>query len=449
MNRFFARFDKTYFLLVPIVLYVTLPWLAYRLRPIIPFLLFCLWFALQRNTNRMFFQKRRFTQLCTITMVFFVFHSCLKNIFALFGHGEFFTYSEFSTFLSAIIHFAIVHLSFKNMKFKEIEFLTIVALIGIALAGIAAIRGGMIEGFEGARLLTTAGALLEAAGKLDDNMLAYQIGSANYGTTYSFAMFTVPLLWAIFKIKKLNIRLLLIAALFSCVWTVKNGGLSTPVFVLLWGATMILSTMIGLKSRVIKIIGTTVIVLLVTFAYKPNIFSPLASAASALGSVFPEGMSIQRRFQSVADAFVGDKDSYAFNRYQLQRRSFDAFIDHPLFGVGIYAAPHPKAYDVGGHSLLLDRLGQAGIIGGFFYFGFLVFLSLYYKQMTVSFGLPRQWLILPLICIFTFVFSSVANPLPTFPVILYYMPGLPLLALKYDPRNRNMAFGNMGYAQVN
>lgn len=449
MSRFFARFDKTYFILVPVVLNVTLPWLKYRMRPIVPFLLFCLWFALQRNTNRMFFQKRRFAQLCAITLVFFVFHSCLRNIFALFGHGEFFTYAELSTFLSAIIHFIIVYLSFKNMKFKEIEFLTIVALIGTSLAGVAAIRGGMIEGFEGGRLLTTATDFIDAAGHFDDKLLAYQIGSANYGTTYGFAMFAVPLLWAIFKIKKLSVRrLLLITTLCACVLTVRNSGLGTPVFILLFGVMLILctSTKIGLKSWGVKVIGTMAILFLVTFSYKPTVFSSLGSAVQLLSLAFPEGSSIHERCLSVAEAFSGDQSTYAFGRYQLQRRSIDAFIEHPLFGVGIYTAPHPKAYDVGGHSLLLDRLGQAGVIGGFFYFGFLVFLSLYYKQMTVSFGLPRQWLLVPLVCIFTFVFSCVANPLPTFPVILYYMPGLPMLTLKYDPRNRNMWMGGMGYA---
>ena len=158
---------------------------------------------------------------------------------------------------------------------------------------------------------------------------------------------------------------------------------------------------------------------------------------------------IHTRCVSVSEAFSGDQSTYAFARYQLQRRSFDAFLDHPMVGIGIYTVPHPKAYEVGGHSHLFDRLGQTGIIGGFLYFGFLIFLYLYYKQMTVSFGFSRQWLLVPLICIFTFIFSCIANPLPTFPVVLYYMVGLPLLALKYDLRNRNMEFNDVGYSHIN
>lgn len=435
MSKFLSHLDNTYFILVPVVLYPTWPWLTYRLRPIIPFLLFCLWLVFQRNTNRMFFQERRFVRLCMITMVFFVFHSCLRNIFALVGHGQFFMYGEFATFLSAIMHFVIVHLSFRHMKLKEMEFLTIVALIGMALAGIAAVRGGTIEGFEGSRLLTTEDQFLEGTSLYDDKWLAYQIGSANYGTTYSFAMVAVPLLWSIFTIKKRYIRLLLIAALGSCVLTVWNGGLSTPVFVLILGSSLFLCTRIGLKSKGIKVIGTTAIILLIAFAYNPKLCSPLASAANMLGSMFPEGSSIQLRCESVAEAFGGDMNAYAYNRYQLQRKSLDAFFAHPMFGAGIYRTPHPKAFAIGGHSHLLDRLGQAGIIGGFFYFGFLVSLFRYYKQMIVSFGLPRQWLVVPLICAFVFVFTCIANPLPTYPVILYYMPGLLLLSIQYDPRH--------------
>ena len=447
MSRFFSRFDKSYFILVPVVLYPTWPWLTYRLRPIIPFLLFCLWLVCQKKTNGMFFQKRMFSQMCMIAMVFFVLHTCLRNIFALFDHGQFFTYGEFATFLSAIIHFLIVHLSFKHMKFKEMEFLTIVALIGISLAGIAAVRGGMIEGFEGGRLMTTANELIENMDSFLDKRLAYQIGSANYGTTYGFAMFTVPLLWAIFKIKKLSVRLLLMATLAAIVLTIKNSGLGTPVFVFLFGTVLILSTKIGLKSSGVKIIGIAAIVLLTVFAYKPQIFSSLGSAVEMLSHVFPEGSSIHARCVSVSEAFSGDQSTYAYGRYQLQRRSFDVFLDHPMVGIGIYTVPHPKAYEVGGHSHLLDRLGQSGMIGGFLYFGFLIFLYLYYKQMTLSFGFSRQWLLVPLICIFTFIFSCIANPLPTFPVVLYYMVGLPLLALKYDHRNENIEFSHRGYPQ--
>lgn len=446
MSKFISRFDKTYFLLVPIVLYTTWPWLTYRLRPILPFLLFCLWFVLQRNPNRKFFQKRRFSRLYTITLFFFLFNSCLRNIFALVNHGQFFTYGEFATFLSAISHFVIVHLSFSRMKFKEVEFLTIVALIGMMLAGIAAVRGGMIEGFEGGRLLTTEDRFLEGGGLYDDKLLAYQIGSASYGTTYGFALVAVSLLWSIFTIKKRHIQLLLIAALGSCVLTIRNSGLGTPVFVFILGSALCLCAIIGLNSRVIKVIGTTAIILLIVFSYNPKLFSPLASAANMLGSMFPEDSSIQIRCKSVAEAFSGDMNAYAYTRYQLQRKSLDAFFEHPIFGAGIYRFPHPKAFAVGGHSHLLDRLGQAGIIGGFFYFGFLVFLSQYYKQMTISFGLPRQWLVVPLICAFTFVFTCIANPLPTYPVILYYMPGLPLLAMKYDLRNRNKWMEGIEYA---
>ena len=277
MSRFFARFDKSYFILVPVILYPTLPWFTYRMRPIIPFVLFLLWLAFRSKTNVMFYQRRKLLQLFTIVAVFFLFHTYLRNIFATFGHGQFSTYGEFSTGLSAIIHFIIVYLSFKCMKFKELEFLLIVALIGISLAGIAAVRGGMIEGFEGGRLMVTAEELLEGTDAFSDKILAYQIGSANYGTTYSFAMLTVPLIWAIFKIKKMSVRLLLIAALCACVLTVKNSGLGTPVFVLLFCAMLILSTMIGFKNWGIKMIGTVACVLLITFAYNPKMFSPLAS----------------------------------------------------------------------------------------------------------------------------------------------------------------------------
>lgn len=434
MSRFFSRFDKSYFILLPSVLYATWPWFSYRVRPFVPFALFLLWLMFQRKANRYVYQGRRFSQIFMITVIFFVFHSYLRNVFALFGHGQFAFWHEYATTLSAISHFIIVYLSLKFAKFRELEFLTIVALIGTSLSGIAAIRGGMLEGFEGGRLLTTSVEALDAAGKFGDGLLAYQIGAANYKSTYSFAIFIIPLLWAVFNVKNSKVRSLLVIAVCACVLIVKNSGLGTPVFILLWGSALILSAILGFKSMGIKIIGTTAIILLINFAYHPKMFSPLAEGVRMLGRVFPEGSSIQMRCESVADAFMGDQDAYAINRYQLQKRSLETFFEHPLFGAGIYNSPHPKAYDVGGHSCLLDRLGQAGTIGGFFYFGFIVSLYFYYKQMLVSFGFPRQWLLAPLVVLFTYVFACVANPLPTFPEIIYYIPGLMLLAMKYGSR---------------
>ncbi len=442
MGRFFSRFDSAYFLLVPVVLYATWPWFMYRFRAILPFCIVVLWLVLKEHSRKTFLQEGKFNFTFVLTVAFFLLHSFLGNVFAILGHGQFVPWRVYGTTLSALGHYLIVHYSFVNMKFKEMLFLTTVALIGTSFAGIAAIRGGMIEGFEGGRLLTTSWEMIEGTALSQDKWLAYQIGAANYKMTYSFAMFAPPLLFAVFKVKRPIPLLLLLTAAVACILNVKNSGLGTPVFVLAFGFLLVVCAKFGLRKKSLMIIGTAAITLLLTFTYTPGVFKPIVSTVNMLGRAFPDDSSIRKRCEAVANAFEGDETSYAFLRYQLQRRSIDSFFEHPVAGAGIYMAPHPKAYEVGGHSCLLDRLGQAGVIGGFFYFGFLLSLFSYYKQMTISFGFPRRWLSVPLICIFTYIFTCVANPSPTFPEILYYMPGLLLLTLKYGGGKPDMCNHN-------
>ena len=435
MSGFFSRLDKKYLLLVPGVMYATWPWLSYRMPTIIPFSFFLVWFLLALgNKDINFVGKARFHARFVGVFILFCMFSYMGNMFALIGHGEYVRWFEYATTGFAISHFVVIHYSFKQGKFNEIGFLTIVALIGISLAGIGAVHGGMIEGFEGGRALTTAVDVFHTGEAIDNIIMARTIGSANYGATYAFALFFIPILFMMLEVKRPALRFLSIVASISILLVIKNSGLGTPVFVMVLGCLYFFATRVGARPRFIIAMSVLTSLFLIVFAYNQRILSFVTPLPKAIGVLFEEGSSIRVRCESVANALQGDEYTYAASRYKLQAQSMDAFFEHPLLGVGMYRTPHPKAFLVGGHSCLLDRLGQAGILGGILYFAFLIGLYRYYVQLCLCFGFDRRWLSIPLSVMACYIFACIANPSPTYPGILYYIPGVFLLVARYGKR---------------
>ena len=380
MRRFFDRFDKSYFLLVPVVLHSTWPWFSYRIRTIVPFIIFLIWLCVFKRVNAKFYGKYNLGMCFVWVIVWFCCYSYAQNIFALVDYSRFVHWFEYATTLTAISHFAIIYLSFKNLKIREVQFLTIVALIGIILAGVGAVRGSMIEDFEGGRALTTSLERHFTDDNLDNLNLAREIGSAGYGLTYAYAMFVPLSIFTFIEIKKFIPKILMLCVSISLFLIVKNSGLGTPVFVAFLGVCLWVATKCGLRKGGLLGIGFIIVLCLICFSYNAKLFSFASPVPKMLGGFFEKGSSIQRRCESVAEALNGDRLTYAAERYKLQVKSIEVFLENPLFGVGIYTAPHPKSYLVGGHSCLLDRLGQQGIFGGIFYFGFLLSLYVYFRR---------------------------------------------------------------------
>ena len=102
------------------------------------------------------------------------------------------------------------------------QFLTIVALIGIILAGVGAVRGSMIEDFEGGRALTTSLERHFTDDNLDNLNLAREIGSAGYGLTYAYAMFVPLSIFTFIEIKKFIPKILMLCVSISLFLIVKN-----------------------------------------------------------------------------------------------------------------------------------------------------------------------------------------------------------------------------------
>lgn len=427
MLKVLSRVDKLYWLLVPIILYQTWPWLAYRIRPIVPFCLFCLWILLYRRPFVMSPHGRRLGLVFVGVCVSWFLVTFINTFYFVFGHGDLTKYYVLSSALGSFTIFIIYYLSFRMGRFNEIVFLTFIALIGVCLSAIASFKASNIVGFESARILTTDlnkfGTYENVLGAID----ARVIGAAGYGTSYAYALFLPAIVWAFFKSRTFVCRVLFGIATISILFSIKVGGLGTVVFVAAFGLILLFFSRVRLKSRHVYILGFIGIAGLLLFAYKATAFSWMSGAIQFIGQFFPEEGSIAQRIRAVCDAINGDMSSYAVERYQLQVRSLDTFFKHPLVGVGLYYFPHEIYYQIGGHSQLLDLMAQAGIPGFVMYFLFIYALNSFYCSLEEYLRLDNGWRILISIYLSSYIFLSVANPIIALPSPLYMIPGIALM----------------------
>lgn len=427
MLRVFSKVDKLYWLLAPVMLYQTCPWLSYRIRPIVPTCLVCIWFLFSRMRFARKSLSVRLDHNFEFVCLAWIFITFINSIYFMFNHGDLTKYYIIASGLSSFSIFVIYYFSFQMGKINEIVFLTFVALIGIALTLIASVKASNIEGLEAARILTTN---LEKHGSMRNYQMAADariIGAAGYGQSYAFALLIPSIVWAIFKSRTWTCRILFAVVLVSLVASIRVGGLGTVVFVAVFGVILFLGSKIGMKTRLIYCLGFTSVVGLLLFAYYPTMFSWLSSPIQFLGLFFPADGSIGQRITSVVEAINGDFGTYAIGRYQLQVRSLDVFFQNPIFGVGLYYFPH-RIYDqIGGHSQLLDLMAQAGIPGFFFYSLFLYSLNKFYLSLDKLLQLGNGWRILVAIYLCSYVLLSVANPISALPSTLYIIPGIALM----------------------
>lgn len=87
---------------------------------------------------------------------------------------------------------------------------------------------------------------------------------------------------------------------------------------------------------------------------------------------------ISQRLEQLANlAYYNDNSGAALCRFELYRKSIDAFIKSPLVGIHAFN----QDYDMSGHSALLDILGSTGIIG---FVPYILFIWYSYKNCIVN-----------------------------------------------------------------
>lgn len=437
MTRIFSRIDKTYWILVPVILHESWPWLSLHLRTRVPFFLFLLWFLV---VPKKFYPMKEGKQLDRAFIQVFFFWFCLsflKSFFALAGHGDFTLYHEFATCLSQFLHFVVLYISIRARKHRELAFLAFWTLLGFSLSIVANIQS-MSTGMEGGRALAThlnKHDTMEAAFAM---VSAAEMGLAGYGMSYLFALMLPALIWAGITARGMVQRAFFFFAAFSTSWMLRDGGLATPVFVAAYGLGLLLLYLVRIRKRWIVLFGLGGGILLIVFAFSPNTFSILLKPMAWAAQLFPEGGSINSRLLSISDGIGGDFSAYGVARYELQAMSARVFLAHPFFGVGMYYFPHPIFDEIGGHSQLLDLAAMSGLIGVTLFVAFLFAIRRFFIILLNELEWHDGLLAVVDIYLCSYVFLAIANPIPTLPWGIYAIPGMAILSVQFG--NRNIPF---------
>lgn len=436
MFRGLLRIEKSYWLLVPIILYSTIPWFNFRIRLTYMFIPMLAWVILNLPKMAAKFSDPRFRSFNGAFFCLLMFNY-LNNFYALLGHGSFTSWNEGTFSFQNLCFFLMAHYMVTSGKFRELRFLTILTLVGLCIAGVASARG-LSSGLEGARSMVGMGGRELTQERLENLVDIVTLGLGNYRFVYMAAWLIGPFLMAVILIKNRIIRVLLLSATISCILTVRGGGLGTAVgvgglsigFFVLWWTVR--------SRKLVKICGYMVFSLFFFYATLPVVFYPLAGPLRAIAENMEEG-SIKMRLNFMALTFEGDKTNYAYDRVKMQLTSLSAFLRHPFFGIGLYnegsrftrsvKSSDAMREELGGHSTIMDGLAQGGIFQMGFFFAFWVFLARYYRKLAYHY-FGYKWLPMTTMFIALFLFTSLANRTFGVPIVVYYLlPGLALMSL--------------------
>jgi len=442
MFKNFFNIEKSYWLVVPMILQATIPWFQWRIRIWFVFVFLLIWFVMHVGDVVNVLLKKT-SRRALFFIVWYLLFNFISSIYACFGHGETLSVGAVSLTINQVCFFILMHYTISKNKFNELRFLTFVTIFGLCIGGLMAMRGVGIEGLEGARNFVGS---QEALGeRYEQQSLAVSLGLGDYRYVYmsgwAFALF----LMAAHLVRNAQAKTMLLFSALCSIINVRTSGLGTIAGVIFIAfAIYVLWRMSGHRKFVIQVCGTVLVVAIFVFANTPSAFNAFETPIRLIAEQLPEG-SIKNRFVFIADSCAGSQDSYAQMRLQLQLRSWEGFCERPLFGWGQYR-DWVKTVDVcGGHSLILDHMAYFGIVGMVpLVMMFIAFLS-YYKQLA-SLYYGKNWYALPVMFVTLFIFTSIANPTFGIPHMIYILlPGLGDIILRGNhivKRRRLVDFDN-------
>lgn len=427
-------FDKSYFLLVLPVLRMTLPWLQYRLRAIfiLPFILLWCVCMLAKPIRSPIPGSATLRKYFLGTAVLHMMYKLLPLSHGLVGSYGRFSFNLYGFLSDIVMNLAlllVVYMSFVNQKFKELKFLGLVIIGGLLFTGAMTFQyGSEIE--EGAARLIVASHNGLAADTLkvsDAQDLIVEAGLAGYAFMYIYAFLAPAFFYAAYKVRTKAAKILFLLVGCANVFCIKEGGLQTPVIVLLLGmCLMLIAVLFRLRSSLI-LFGIISAVLLFVFAVKPQAFSIVELPVRWCADMV-EREVYKARLESIADAVSKSSlGAYVTERYARQKMSFDGFwSQYFLFGGGLKTKN-------GGHSEILDLMSAYGLMGLSVLVLYFICYKNFYDQLSKMY-LGRQWQPMVLVYLGAYCFAGIANPIPTgsgqlyivFPVLAMYFPDSPV-----------------------
>lgn len=439
--KYFQTFDKFYLLLAYPVLRLTVPYLQYRLRSwtLIPF--FLLWLLYVFRTRQSLIRDRamdRYFLLTSISLLLYGFLPLLYEFLGSVSIHKFHWLKDGSSMMIFLFMFSVAHYSLKFGKIKELKFLTVLLFVGFSWMAISALRAGeTVMGMGGARMLSSLsmeGAIGFSAEYVQEAMELVEVGVGTSGSTYVSAFAIPMLIYSLFHVKTIFFKVICAVMAYANYINIKYSGLNTPYMIACMGVALCFFGRFLNWRKKIVLVGSISAICVLVFSYHPTMLSfaskPLLALADAT-EAFPQ---FSWRCASMADAFAGYKDTYAYERYQLQVKSFDSFIK----GNWVLGSAFGEKAEVGGHSEMLDGLARYGIVSlvliVMFFYSYLRYCN---QVRRLFFG--NKWAVLPYIYAGAWIFSSVPNPsyLGT-PIVILLIPGLALFFKEFEDRWRGV-----------
>lgn len=426
MFKNFFRIDKSYWLLVPMVLQATIPWLQFRIRIWYVFAFVLVWLAC--NFGQIVASMgSRASKAARWFILWYLLFNTISYIYAFFGYGDYMGWGKVSMFVNQLAFFTAVHCTLVRRKFREIRFLTYLVMFGLFVAGLMGLRGVGGEEIEGARYLVARSRAEFESKTFDAIVDTVNLGLGDYRFVYMCAWFFPLFLMtmSLVKNKAVKISMAVLAALM--VVCVKTGGLGTATALLVVALGMYCLWRMKRNTRIpLKIAGWFLIIMFFIYATMPSVFGFLSAPIKALSETMHDG-SVKQRFESIAQSFSGSTyGNYAYERAQLQLTSLKGFLDKPLFGNGMYVGDlfGERSTIIGGHSMILDHLAFFGMVGFIPLLLMLITFGKYNSWVSKTY-FGRKWMAMPTMFLILFIFSSLVNPTFGIPHMAFILiPGL-------------------------
>lgn len=366
-------------LLLPVFAVAIIPWLKYRIpfRIVLPIVFLWGVVALVDDRKQV---KSTLTASFWGLLIAFTIYACLDVINGVIGLGDGMTYPRFVDFFFSVFFLCVLHISVVTRRYEEIKILAICCLVFLLISAVMSFIGYGEE--EGASRYLTGG--LNAADRdmaLDRELR--EMGVGGYGSAYYTGILITPVLFCIRKVNG-SLKVLLSFFVVLCSIFVYKASFTiltiSSVFVFL---TFLFWSFVLRSKRLLKpLVWFGAIFFCILIIY-PTLLSFLSGLFYGLEHIIANE-EYQFRLKSIGDALSGVGETYVVNRSELYWKSWNTFLQNPIFGMGRYDLEVSQVMidKVGGHSMIFDLLAVNGLFGVVSLISLVVMYVKYFSKLS-------------------------------------------------------------------
>lgn len=441
MTRFWKfPFDKSYIILAIGVFLTYFVPIRMRVGPvmIVPFV--ALWFIVNlcRGERSIPGFVQRFLAFFVPVALFFLFRAFL------FGYEEhdkvpFQRHILYSGLV--MVYMYIFHYSVSRGKIRELRMLNIVILSVLAFG---AFQARIFEIGEYRNMGVLAGTSRETYDDTIERIETASLGISNYGDIYAMVFISIALVATCrYVTRKWKIVYFLVVLIFA--YGIYKGAFTTALLVgMIMSVLVKAMQVLNIKRRAFRVLLFSFAIFFVLLVAFPTLLSPLAPVCKGLAYIMePISYEYSLRLQSLGEAFVGYKDTYAVMRAELYWNSLDVFFRRPLYGYRLNQIVFDSDQTLRclGHSYFFDSLAAGGVVLGGLLICSLFKFTQYIKFAYCSLGLSDRLLDGWYAALATIAIIASINQINIFNLMIgfvFVVPSVPFLNYEDHVRNNHI-----------